>query len=245
MRLIKHISITLASCLCLALPVAAQKNIKLFRPVLERKIQHAQPSNTLVRPLVIKTLKIINFSSRPSVHIVLPAQPRVKNSVRLVPSNQVYPLLHKLKEQKMFVPHDLVNQTKALYRGMTIANIDELKNILTNGLELNKSNYRKQIFTAYDPLTAVLYSQPTHFFHAQADLPVLIKIPFTPSLEQYTFTRFPTALAFHQNLPANAISDVWILLEVNKKPDWYKAILDDGQIVLFPAHGQLQDIPHL
>lgn len=241
----KHISIALATCLCLALPAAAQKNIKSFRPVLERKIQHAQPSNALTQPFAIKTLKIINLPSRPSVHILLPALPHVKNSVRLVPPEQVYPLLHKFKEQKIFVPRDLVNQTKALYRGMAVTNIDELKNILTNGLELNKSNYRKQIFTAYDPFTAVLYSQPTHLFNAQANLPVLVKIPVTSSLEQYDPEHFATALAFRQSLPADIISDVWVLLEVNKKPDWYKATLKDGEIILSPAGGQLQDIPRL
>ena len=72
---------------------------------------------------------------------------------------------------------------------------------------------------------------------------MLIKIPITPFLEQYPSIRFETAQAFEQNLPAALISDVWILLEVNQKADWYKAVLEDGEVMLLPAHGQLQDAP--
>ena len=143
----------------------------------------------------------------------------------------------------MFVPRDFINQTPSLYRGMAIADLVELKNILVNGLETNKTNFKKKVFTAYDPLTAVLYARPTHLFNENANLPVLIKIPITALLEQYAPESFATAQAFRQNIPAAAISDVWILLEVNKKADWYKVALEDGKIVLFPAHGQLQDIP--
>ena len=237
MNLIQRICITCVVCFGLALPAAAQKNIKSLQRAL------AQASTATV-PLTVKTLKIVGLPARPSVHIFfdVPPAPRVKNSVRLVPPRQVYPLLYKIEEQKMFVPRDFVNQTQALYRGMAIADIDELKNILVNGLETTKTNYKKKIFTAYDPLTAVLYAQPTHLFNEQANLPVLIKIPLTPALDQYAPQQFETAQAFRQNIPADAISDVWILLEINKKADWYKVTLQDGEIVLFPAHGQLQAV---
>lgn len=242
-KLIQPLSIALAICFCWALPVAAQKNIKPLQPGLARRVQGAQQSAALSRPLAVKTLKIINLPARPSVRILLPTAPHVKNSVRLLPPRQVYPTLHKLGKRKMFVPRDFVNQTEALYRGMAIASIDELKNILTNGLELKKSNYPKQIFTAYNPLTAVLYSQPTHRFNAEADLPVLVKIPRTPALAKYAPEEFATALAFRKSVPAEAISDVWVLLEVNKQADWYKAFLEEGEVVLLPADGQLQDAP--
>lgn len=236
MNYIQRFGITLATCFCLALPVAAQKNIKSLQRAL------AQAGTTSTVPLTVKTLKIVNLPARPSVHILLnvPPAPRVKHSIRLLPPRQVSPLLYKPGEHTMFIPRDFVNQTQALYRGMAITGIDELKNILTNGLEVNKSNHKQKIFTAYDPLTAVLYAQPTHRFNANANLPVLIKIPLTPALEQYAPETFPTAQAFRQNIPADAISDVWILLEVNKKTDWYKVSLQDGEIILFPAHGQLQ-----
>lgn len=239
MNSIQRISITFVVCFCLALPAAAQKNIKS----LQRALTQASTASTV--PFTVKTLKIVNLPARPSVHILfdVPQAPHTKTSVRLVPPRKVYPLLYKIEEQKMFVPRDFVNQTQALYRGMAITDIDELKNILVNGLETTKTNYKKKIFTAYDPLTAVLYAQPSHRFSENANLPILIKIPVTPALEQYAPQRFETAQAFRQNIPADAISDVWILLEVNKKADWYKVVLEDGEIVLFPAHGQLQAVP--
>ena len=211
---------------------------KLYGSNLPKRLKEAQSI-----PFDVKTLKIINLPDRPRVRIRfdVPLQPGVKNSVRLVSPRQVYPTLYKLGERKMFVPRDFVNQTKALYRGIAITDLDELKNILSRGLEINKSNFGKKIFTAYEPLIAVLYAQPTHLFGEQANLPVLIKIPLTPSLEQYPSEKFETARAFQQSLPADAVSDVWILLEVNKKADWYRAVLENGEIVLSPAHGQLQD----
>ena len=244
MTLIQRISITFVTCFCLALPVAAQKNIRSLQHALARQDQYlwgAASQKSIA--LTIKTLKVINLPTRPSVQIFLgaPAVPHAKNSLRLVPPRQVYPLLYKLGEHKMFVPRDLVNQTEALYRGMAITDLDELKNTLVNGLEINKSNHEQRIFTAYDPLTAVLYAQPTHRFNVKANLPVLIKIPVRSTLEQYVPEPFETAKAFHKSIPAQAISDVWILLEVNKQADWYKAVLENGEIVLFPAHGQLQD----
>lgn len=229
-----RICILLVACCCLALPANAQKNVTSLQRALTRASTPA---------LTVKTLKITNLPARPSVHILLPTLPHVKHSARLVAYRRVYPLLYKVEERKMFAPRDLVNQTPALYRGLSVANLEELKNILINGLEKNRSNYDKKIFTAYEPLTAVLYAQPNHRFNTTADLPVLLKIPLTPALEQYKPERFATALAFRKNLPAEAISDVWILLEVNQKADWYKAVLDNGEIVLFPAHGQLQDVP--
>ena len=234
MNSIQRISIILITCFCLALPATAQKNIK--------SLQHFWAQSNAAQPLPVKTLKIRNLPLRPRVHIAadIPPAPHGKSSIRLVPPRQVYPLIYRLGERKMFVPQDFVNRTNALYRGMAITDLDELKNILTNGLETDKSYHHKKIFTAYEPLTAVLYAQPTHRFNAKADLPVLIKIPLTPALEQYTSDRFETARAFRQNIPAQAISDVWIFLEVNKKADWYKATLENGEIVLLPAHGKLQ-----
>lgn len=239
MNPIQRISITLATCCCLVLPATAQKNLTS----LQRALTRASAAQTL--PLSVKTLKIINLPARPSVRILfdVPPAPRVKHSVRLVPPRQVYPLIYKVGEHQMFVPRNFVNSTKALYRGMAIANLDELKDILINGLKTTKSNHMKRIFTSHDPDTAILYAQPTHLFNEQANLPVLLKIPLTPAVEQYAQERFPMATAFLQDIPAEAIPDVWILLEVNKKADWYKATLEDGEIVLFPAHGQLQDIP--
>lgn len=242
MNLIRRISFFLAACCYLALPLYAQKNIKSLPRALAWKNQYAHANSAQALPLTIKTLKIVNLPSRPSVHILFDTPLPHKSTIRLVPPRQVYPLLYKLGEHKIFIPREFVNATKSLYRGMTLTDIDKLKNILVNGLEINKSNFKEGIFTAYDPLTAILYAQPTHFYDKKADIPVLIKIPITPFLEQCTSIQFETARAFRQNIPASAISDVWILLEVNKKADWYRVILEDGEIVLFPAHGRLQDV---
>lgn len=238
----KRIGIALVTCFCVILPAAAQKNVKLS-PILARVNQYAQVNTPQSIPLTVKTLKIINLPTRPSVHLLFDTPLPRKSSVRLVPPRQVYPLLYKLGQRKMFVPRDIVNSTKALYRGMALKNIDELKNILTIGLEIQKSNFTKRIFAACDPLTAILYAQPTHLYDAKADWPVLIKIPITPALKQYAPVQFATTEAFQKTIPASAISDVWVLLEVNQKADWYKAVLANEEILLFPAHGQLQDIP--
>ncbi len=234
MKNLHTLSLALVICFCLALPAGAQRPLK-FLP-------RALTQNIATQPLTLKTLQITNLPTRPRVQILL-TTPRVKNSVRLVPPRQVYPLIYKLEKRKMFLPHNFVTQAKALYRGMAIVDMDELKNILVNGLEVNKSHHNKKIFTAYEPATSVLYAQPTHRFDTKANLPILIKIPITLALEQYESIHFETARAFQQNIPASAISDVWVLLEVNQKADWYKAVLEDGEIILFPSHAQLYDVP--
>ena len=241
MKSLQRISITLAICLCLGLPAAAQKNGR----ALQRALTQGSQRVGATLPLTVQTLKITNLPARPSVNVWVdvPPAPHITPGVRLVAPRQVRSLLYKSGEHKMFVPQDFVNQTPSLYRGMAIENLDELKNILVNGLETRKTNFKNKIFTAYDPLTAVLYSQPTHRYSVNANLPVLIKIPITSFLEQYPSEKFATAQAFRQNILAGAISDVWVLLEVNQKADWYKVTLENGEIVLFPAHGQLQDAP--
>ncbi len=120
------------------------------------------------------------------------------------------------------------------YRGMLLHHTEELKNILINGLELDKTRHAG-IFASSEILTALLYAAndvPT--FMA---LPVLIRIPKT---SQLSTPAMPCGLAlFSQDIPANFLTDVMVFLEVGGKPGWYKVTLENGELVFTPVSSRI------
>ena len=124
---------------------------------------------------------------------------------------------------------------------MFLSNIDDLKNLLVNGLELGKSrDFPDEIYVTSDALFPLVYATPND--DEIAHLPVLIKIPATLSLQRYAPEVFEdqNREVFMRNVPAHFISDIWGFLAVNGKPDWYKVVLENDALVFIPASGQFR-----
>lgn len=142
-----------------------------------------------------------------------------------------------------YVPSSFANAKKSLYRGMKISEISELKNILINGLEMNKSHYVGEIFTSPFIPVALNYALPTLWDkwegEIRVDLPVLVRIPLTDKVwKENAPDQFATQWIFRKDVPADMISDVMVFLEVDGKPAWHKAVLKDGEIALVAVPGE-------
>ena len=172
--------------------------------------------------------------------------PDISPTARLVPREKVSDFLFSVGDmqqfgtEQYFAPRDLVGPEKALFRGMRMRNIADLQNLFINGLQTDRVIlYSRKIFTSPDPLTALVYAVPN--VGVDADLPVLVKIPLTPEVQSQILWEDYNRAFFGQDIPAAYISDIWVLLDVNGKPDWCKAVLRDGKPVLIPGYGQLYD----
>ncbi len=218
---------------------------RVNQAVLERALK-----NTFIRKVPITTpIKITNLPKEPLVRFSFPRKFRTTypNTVRLIPRASVFNRLffegpyRLLEEKKLFVPKGMfIAPRESLYRGLRLENFDELKNLLVNGLELDKCLIpRREIYTTFTPSRALLYAVPRG--RIEENLPVLIKIPFVSPLQKLISWREYNVVVFNQDIPAEAVSDIWVFLDVNGKPDWCKATLQDGDLVLIPGYGEVRN----
>ena len=149
--------------------------------------------------------------------------------------------------EQTFLPKDILENKESFYRGMRLGKLDDIKNLLINGLEVNKSNYSGEIYASLQISIPLYYATM-----GSENLPVLIQIPATETLRSYAPEAFPTedryaakafqtgeVCIFRRDIPAHFISNVWVFLEVNGKPDWYKVTLENDELVFVPAWGEM------
>ena len=243
----------LLSCLCI-LPAFAGGGNPLKGAQAIRQVSSAAVQRALVCATApVQTLRISNIPGKPAVRFG--GQPLSACKARLVAPKKVHQLFfpksavgERFSAGKMFVPHGLLGQEKSVYRGMALQ-LPELKNLLTNGLEIHKSLVHRKVYTALEPVIALTYANPAGCYIAGREkkdtFPVLVKIPFVAELGKYAphleSDIWQGHLILEQDLPAHFISDVWVFLEVNGQPAWYKAVLQEGELVLLPAPGELRE----
>lgn len=205
---------------------------------VERAVKQA-----ITHSFVTAPLPIVNLPTQPVVQFQLKAslKPEIMQPIRVLPRAQVFDFLFFDSScKKLFLPHSLLSSEKSLYRGMKLADMAALKNLLINGLQSEKVFlHSKEIFTSSDPYRVLLYTAPN--FIVDADLPVLIKMPFTPQLQKQVAWQDYDVAVFKKDIPADMISDIWVLLMVNGTPDWCKAVLKNGELVLIPGFGKFYD----
>ena len=181
---------------------------------------------------------IVNFPKQPKVSIQLKAQP-LENINKPVVSSARVPDAFEIRYQRQLPAPRSFFTTKApaFFRGMQLENIDELKNILLNGLEVSKTHY-KAIYTSYIPSVALAYAFPSFeaaMYNALDDekvLPVMVKIVADLETFEKAVRDFSAYHTVFQDIPADKIADVMIFLEINGKKDWYKVTLKEGELVL-------------
>lgn len=198
-------------------------------------------------------IKIYHFPDHPVVPLLSPVQPSEHLSDAPSPQAQILPARVLLPDElledrvmypsfRMYVPRDFLDAEESLYRGMKLSEIGELKNILLNGLETDKSHYAGKIFVSPSLQVAMGYALPKLWDRwndeIQVDMPVLVRIALTKEIwEKYRPAQFSTEWIFQKSIPANMVSDVMILLEVNGVPGWYKAVLNNGEVGLLAVPG--------
>ena len=212
------------------------------------KVGKALLSATVERQVVKSTLpvfqlvKITNLPGEPMIKLggAVDNAPAVL-SARMLPGADSYYIIRPstpngMYTDQIFLPRNILENRESFYRGMRLGKIDDLKNLLINGLEISKSHY----------YPGKIYASPKPFiplWHAtmgmEPILLTLIQIPANPTLCIYEENKIDEVF-FRRDIPVEFISNVWVFLEVNKKPDWYKVVLENNELVFIHAPGEMR-----
>ena len=138
------------------------------------------------------------------------------------------------KGNLFYVPLALNTPQTAVYRGMSLPNLEALENIAKNGLELSKIQFRNA--TEYAIFTSNRLELALHYTRSLSDekeaLPVIVKIPVTQQCKPLGYNGH---FVFVQDVPAKYISEIMVLLEMDGKPLWYKVVWQNDKMDLVPA----------
>ena len=144
----------------------------------------------------------------------------------------------------MYIPTSWKNwqdpNEAAWYRGMKFTRLDQIKNLLESGMELSKISPRYPgVFSSSEIDLALKYASPVGA--VAPVLPVMVKMPavYELSKENEPDGRVDFMRVFRRDIAPEFISDVMVFLEVNGEPGWYKAVLQDNELVFIPAFGTL------
>ena len=220
-------------------------------PRLEKQIARAVAQESVRPAMAAAYVPIANLPGSPAVKFRLPlAADAEKSTASLVAPKEVYSLVfvqgpRAMYPKKMFVPPGFLSREKTFYRGMKFVSLEDLTGLFTNGLRLGKSaDFPDRIYVTSEASFAVAYSMPGTVYNGSvevvANLPVLIKIPATDELHQFAPEVFGRREVFQRDVPARFISDVWVFLQVNGKPDWHKVVWQNGELVFTPALGKMR-----
>ena len=145
-------------------------------------------------------------------------------------------------EDGLYLPLALNDSKSALYRGMGLR-IADIKNILIEGLKIDRSAYEVLFFSADASMAAHLGNDRAVIFSRGGNLfiPVVVKVNVTPLLRLRRSLRHDIVdnYVFLRDIPARSVSDVMTFLEVNGEGAWYKAVLVDGELTFVPAPARL------
>jgi hypothetical protein len=168
--------------------------------------------------------------------------PQIPAKVEMVHRGRAFDLIFSQDplSNEIFAPRGIYGRERAVFRGLKL-NMNDLSNLLEHGLEVGKVRMPTQeMFASFKPEQALLFAIPN--ITVEADLPVLVKIPFTSEIEALVEWGSLDDVAFKQDIPAAAISDVWVLVNLDGKPDWCKVVLQDGNVSLIPGYGEVQEM---
>ena len=202
---------------------------------VSRQVVNAQLASRLVFPLT--------FVNLPSSVIPVPSQvivrPHEASRLHIQPEdNTVQAAVFPTKQLDRHMPefddlnlYSLVGlRGPSFYRGMVLPDLQSLKQVLTKGLEWKKTNYNRIFASRY--LAVAL----DHAYINPGPLPVLIRIPETNRLRFNNIMDGDNwTVTFGRDIPADMLSDVMVFLKINGIPGWYKATLENEELVLTPV----------
>ena len=192
-------------CFCIS-PAHAQKRwfsrfFRTTKPAVQAQVKRSIP----VTPVTVTShIQIVNLPKQPVVQLRTPEtsvpatlQGRVLNEQQMTPV--VFP--GGPSSRKTFIPPALNSQEPVGYRGMALNDLDELKNILENGLEF-KRTANKGVFFSGHLHTALLFATPT-----KEKVVVLVQIqpPANIPLYEYYYEYYTK-----QDIPASALKTVMV-----------------------------------
>ena len=124
-----------------------------------------------------------------------------------------------------------VGTSKFLYRGLHLSDLKEVSYILQHGLTLDKTGYNSIYMTA-NPAVA------RHYAKVEKGIPVVVMMDrsaLAGSLRRGNLSE-PYA---EKDVPAEAVLRVFVLLDINGTPGWYKTTLENERLVFMPVAAAL------
>ncbi len=201
-----------------------------------RRIRQAMLSNA-VGPLIPLTAQATSLPDRPLVTVKMVAVPGLANmkpkaldlpsylSVSFPNGQEVTRKVFSDHWTRLQTPVSFNVDEDVLYRGMRLNTLDELKHILTEGLEVKKTRYPGIFFTSV-LADAVGYSCALH-----GKMSVVVRVPVSSDMTG-TFKRYwANEFLFPQDVSADKISDVVVFMETEGIYNWYKVTLEHGELV--------------
>lgn len=247
----KKLLVLILLCLCVC-PSYAQKNFwrglthwktpAAFNTKIESSIFRARGRNV---PLAGPHIQITNLPGEPLVKLGTTDLPQDAGILpaRLLTGDESHKVLFPGEGffPPMYVPVALNTQEEVVYRGLKLYNLQDLQNILNKGLQYNKvsDEMNRKIYFSGTLRRAARYA--VEYDSPQNELPVLVKFT-VPNKDLLNASPYVLGWDYYytlRNIPSSCIQDVMVLLEVNGKPGWYKAVLEDGKPVFIPAPSQV------
>lgn len=150
---------------------------------------------------------------------------------RILNYKELHSFLHH--ERQIYVPLSFAKSKTGLYRGMQLENLDDVKNLLINGMEVSKTA-KNAIFADSRLPVNMSYALPDPY--EESSFPVLVRIKLTkPFLKRNPPAHLNTQWIFPDDIPAAMLPDVMVFLEIGGEPGWYKVTLENGELVFTPA----------
>ena len=199
----------------------------------------------------IPHIKITNFPGQPLVKLGAPLAEYNATAVRPAPVLSARVLSGKENYKEIFLavptldfiyaPSVLNAGENVAYRGMKLYDLQSVQNILENGIEYTKvsEKYEHKIYFSNSLHRAAWHA--VQYDSADSEIPVLIK--FAMPSKNYVHTERTMwgedYYCWLCNIPAHFIKDVMVFLEVNGEVGWYKAILENKQLVFIPMASEI------
>lgn len=160
---------------------------------------------------------------------------------RILNYKELHSFLHH--ERQIYVPLSFAKSKTGLYRGMQLENLDDVKNLLINGMEVSKTA-KNAIFADSRLPVNMSYALPDPY--EESSFPVLVRIKLTkPFLKRNPPAHLNTQWIFPDDIPAAMLPDVMVFLEIGGEPGWYKVTLENGELVFTPAPSRVFNLSEL
>ena len=114
---------------------------------------------------------------------------------------------------------------RCVYRGMHVADLENVKDILLNGLKVGKT-HENGIYVTTAPILARHYART----QTPGEIPVFVTMEQDDVVDYLQPKR--NEYFSETDIPAEAISHVFAFLEVDGKPNWHRVVLQDKMIFI-------------
>ena len=201
-----------------------------------RQVAKAQVTLPLSLPL-----QFINLPSATDISLPLPSQLLIRTEeaqkLNIAPQLQTvqaefFPHRQLSRHMKEFDDVELyaaVGSELVLYRGMVLQNLQDLKDVLINGLVLDKTRHELIHVSSY--LSVALDHAYVNYGH----LPAVVQISSSERLLSTCVKKDMMEMAFRRDIPPDMISNVMVFLKINGQPGWYNVKWKGDKIVFSPT----------